>query len=843
MRPLELDLRNFRSYFGDGHTFDFRDRHLIGIVGPIGAGKSTILDAIAFALYGRTPRVNRGTRSLIHQRADHAAVRFRFEVDGQIWEAVRQLRVKGQSQHALYLLEDDTEDAEIVSEHRYVLEGEVNERVEALLGFDYDAFGRSVLLAQGQFAEFLTARPADRDKVLKGVFGHERIDAMRDLAKLKTKDAVHEVEKIGIRLEQAEAAIGRLTGRWEQRDVLVRRIEKLESMKPEFDELTESIAAAGTRIDVGEARRSELNRLAENLPDAARSEEAIASAERARGRRRELASSLQTAHDSATAAEAALKSEEFHDRSQRLKAAEELVVKLATQREHAAASRNQIDDVATRVAAAAKAVDASASRFEAATAALASAEQAASIATGNLREAETALLDARHADMATSLRTELEPGHDCPVCAQPVHDIPDVDDASDTATSEEAVELARGVRDQAEGALRSTTAELEAARAEQTGATARSADVAEELAAAERAAELADGNVTASESDIASLMGDGDPCERLEAERATIDALGADVETARKAVEDIRRSLDEAIASEQEADRLLADLRTQLAAMATHLDADMDLPDDDPGALRSALDGLRSGWKNETAALVETIDADRAAQLAANGRLSELSTELELDGALSEALAGAGAQLQVVDDEIKADEALIESSSDMLAEREQLETVAGSYRRLAADLTDAKFIRFLLDEERSLLGDLGSEHFQRLSSGRYRFSDDGTFQVVDLSAADAVRKADSLSGGETFLASLGLALGLSEMVGRTGGRLDSFFLDEGFGSLDSEHLDLAMEGIEALVTDHAHRLVVVVSHVPELRHRIEDLIVLDKDPVTGDSIILSGSVA
>lgn len=55
MRPLELNLRNFRSYFGDGHSFDFRDRHLVGVVGPIGAGKSTILDAIAFALYGRTP--------------------------------------------------------------------------------------------------------------------------------------------------------------------------------------------------------------------------------------------------------------------------------------------------------------------------------------------------------------------------------------------------------------------------------------------------------------------------------------------------------------------------------------------------------------------------------------------------------------------------------------------------------------------------------------------------------------------------------------------------------------------------------------------------------------------
>ena len=52
MRPLELRLRNFRSYSGE-HTFDFRERTLLGIVGPIGSGKSSLLDAIAFALYGR----------------------------------------------------------------------------------------------------------------------------------------------------------------------------------------------------------------------------------------------------------------------------------------------------------------------------------------------------------------------------------------------------------------------------------------------------------------------------------------------------------------------------------------------------------------------------------------------------------------------------------------------------------------------------------------------------------------------------------------------------------------------------------------------------------------------
>ena len=93
MRPLELKLRNFRSYAGE-HAIDFTDRSLIGIVGPIGSGKSSILDAIVFALYGRTPRTT-ATKTLINQRAADASVVLRFSVEGEVWEAARSIRIKG----------------------------------------------------------------------------------------------------------------------------------------------------------------------------------------------------------------------------------------------------------------------------------------------------------------------------------------------------------------------------------------------------------------------------------------------------------------------------------------------------------------------------------------------------------------------------------------------------------------------------------------------------------------------------------------------------------------------------------------------------------------------------
>jgi energy-coupling factor transporter ATP-binding protein EcfA2 len=139
MRPRELTIRGFRSY-RDEATFDLRDRHLVGIVGPIGAGKSTVLDAIAFALFGKTPRVQRDTRSLINQLADAAHVQLVFEVDGATWRVTRVLKRKGQGQVQLVRLEADDPDA--AHEEVVLQERPVRDRIDQLLGMDFDTFGR-----------------------------------------------------------------------------------------------------------------------------------------------------------------------------------------------------------------------------------------------------------------------------------------------------------------------------------------------------------------------------------------------------------------------------------------------------------------------------------------------------------------------------------------------------------------------------------------------------------------------------------------------------------------------------------------------------------------------------
>jgi exonuclease SbcC len=205
-------MRGFRSY-RDEVTFDLRDRRLVGVVGPIGSGKSTILDAIAFALFGKTPRVQRETRTLINQLADAAHVQLTFEVDGDVWQVTRVLKRKGQGQVQLVRLAAD--DPEAVHEEVVVLERPVRDRIERLLGMDFDTFGRSVLLAQNRFAEFLLASDAPRNAVLKGVFGYERFDAALAATRervVRAETTVAMLDEDGARLLQARAELDAAPG-------------------------------------------------------------------------------------------------------------------------------------------------------------------------------------------------------------------------------------------------------------------------------------------------------------------------------------------------------------------------------------------------------------------------------------------------------------------------------------------------------------------------------------------------------------------------------------------------------------------------------------------------------
>lgn len=836
MRPRELTVRGFRSY-ADETSFTWDGRSLVGVVGPIGSGKTSILDGVSFALYGKTPRVERDTKSLINQRRDAMHVALTFEVDGTTWRAVRTLRRGGASAHALYRLEDGAE-IEVADRAR-----DVGEKVEALLGLDFDAFRRSVLLAQNQFAEFLEATGTERNQVLKGVFGFDRLDAMRAVVKERLDAIAGRLAVLADRRQTAATDRTELGERRSQLDAAEARAAALEELRVPFEEMKEIIDASAKKAAEAESRVARLSDLADRIPDPAQTEERLRGAEQSA----EAVAAATEAHavaarrrlEAVTALEEALSGVGGRPG---LADAGDRVGAWRTARDQAERSTRIEEQARVAVDAAETAArETSAQRAEsAATAESAAVAEAQAVAA--LVQAQDALRGARQEHRAHSLRGDLATGEPCPVCLRPVDQIPETEAPDLLEEAERAVaDGTRGVGRLGEATRLAATeeakAEVAATTAEEAAATARQvAAESAETAAADRTALVEAAEATA------HLLGEGDPEQGLVDLRAIVDAGEVALAGATATEEAERDALEAARTAATEATAALGALRTNLATVAGSLEVDLKLHET-PDSLRAGLVQLREAWITRVRQAEE--DRERAAEeseAAAAARrdlldgagLAESDDVVDVLSAARAEVTGLAGMLEVLEkrladlESLDADEAELEASSQTLT-------------RLHADLAPSRFLAFVLDERRRALGDLASEHLEVLTAGRYRFDESGDFLVVDLSAADAVRSAASLSGGESFLASLALALALSEVVSREGGRLDAFFLDEGFGSLDPEHLDLAMDGIERLVTSDPERLVVVVSHVPAMRDRIEDLVQLDRDLITGDTWVVAGA--
>jgi DNA repair protein SbcC/Rad50 len=148
---------------------------------------------------------------------------------------------------------------------------------------------------------------------------------------------------------------------------------------------------------------------------------------------------------------------------------------------------------------------------------------------------------------------------------------------------------------------------------------------------------------------------------------------------------------------------------------------------------------------------------------------------------------------------------------------------AGEVSRL---LGNAQFISYVIERRQKNLLVVASEILRTMTANRYGFAE--TFEIVDGQSGQP-RPTRTLSGGETFLASLALALALVEIANRSGSHLGALFLDEGFGALDANALDEALAALERAPGDR--RLVAVVSHVKAVAERIEDVLEVVRTPL------------
>ena len=163
--------------------------------------------------------------------------------------------------------------------------------------------------------------------------------------------------------------------------------------------------------------------------------------------------------------------------------------------------------------------------------------------------------------------------------------------------------------------------------------------------------------------------------------------------------------------------------------------------------------------------------------------------------------------------------------ADLAARIERGDGLLGVLDELARLLSDGKFIGYVVSRKQQALLAVASELLSSMAGRRYGFSE--SFEIIDHLTGTA-RGVKTLSGRETFLASLALALALVELAGRGGGRLDALFLDEGFGSLDANALAEALDALGRQA--EGGRLVAVISHLRSIAENMEQVLAITRDP-------------
>lgn len=249
MRPLVLSIEGLRSFRTPPVEIDFRDKNQLAVIGDTGAGKSSILEAMTYALYGRTTFSGGGNRELMNDTSQRMRVVLRFRVSDEEWELARALRrtQQGAVVNTGVLLRRTSPEGETVEKARLV-----DKRVEELLGLDYDAFLRTVVLPQGRFARLLVEdKPRERGEILRQVWPAVGVEAARTAA----EEALRRVEEVRRRTEAEVEASG-------YPEDPGAHLEELERQRKEAERRAK---AARTLEEEAKAGRAKLNKAEERI--------------------------------------------------------------------------------------------------------------------------------------------------------------------------------------------------------------------------------------------------------------------------------------------------------------------------------------------------------------------------------------------------------------------------------------------------------------------------------------------------------------------------------------------------------------------------------------------------
>ncbi|MDE3095396.1 MAG: SMC family ATPase [Chloroflexota bacterium] len=784
MRPRNLRLAGFTCY-SDPVAIDFAGMDLFVVSGPTGAGKSTIVDAICYALYGRVPRFD-GTSGLIAHNRDEMYVHLEFSVAGDLYRVMRTLNRRRKT------AKDGSEKttrlpSTVVLEHREGGEWEpiagrvreIDDRIEEILGLDFNGFTRCIVLPQGQFQEFLAGDREKRRDLLVELLDISAYGRIMTAANTRASELAKEASAIDRRLAEdyADATPEALEAKRRQREADRPTLETATRLR---DALNGAVELAGTVANERERQR----KLVEGA-DAARKE--LAGAQRLakdgeaqiKGLRAELA-----------AAEEALKAIAY-DR--------DLHQRLGVALTHADAIERLTQQLGE-----ATAVARDETKLAAAKTSLAAAERERTDAEAAVAAARERLYAAQRADAAAHVRGGLRPGDTCPVCGGVVGKLPRAPAGDGLGAANKALAAAEQRGRRAADARIKAAQAVEREQQRLKDAAGEAKRVQKELGAqGETLRGLLPPTIAAERPAIAVA---------LEAQKVA--AREADTVTER--INTLRRQIAELEPRVAASGQKIA----ALTATSAGLEAQGVEAGRAADAGKEQLIALATEWSwSDILAMIEAKRDPRATLVSMRNASQQQADDI------TKRLAG-------IEAEEKRIEQAIVRAMELRAELQEKRERSALYGELGRLLRADNFQAFVIEEAMQALADSASRHLATLYDQFAITVDGGEFQVIDHWQADQVRPARTLSGGETFVASLALALALSERLpelrSKTAAVLESLFLDEGFGALDPEVLEVVISALEGLRSEE--RMVGIITHVPELARRIESRIEVSKSP-------------
>ena len=922
MRLLTVRLLNLNSLSGE-HVVRFDEAPLSAagvflITGPTGAGKSTLLDAMTLALYGRAARYgNDKADEMMSRHTAECLAEVDFETKGEKLRATwRMRRARGKADGKLQPVERRLANAltgEILAEKS----AEMDRIIEEKTGLDAQRFLRSVLLAQGQFAAFLKAKPNERAELLEKITGTE---IYSDLSKLayethKAKDEAVMRLKAGLgamsvlddearqRLEtsfaDAQTSAVRLQSESQAAAQQLHAQREHATIVAEITTLSEGVkqlqsAQSAAMADVSKAKAVAEEAKALRTKREPVWEQAAGLAAQSEQLEKQLAESRATYQmwakeqkESATKREAAEKAIEAHqEAAQALEAwlkqnaahAElgELLPKLRVAVREWRVAFEKLAEGRKRHAEAATLKQ----RLTESEAQLSALAKKAAEGTAKAKMDRTELerlvkaLEAqrevtRQAELVAGFdehRHDLKDGNPCPLCGAKEHPFATSGECFESQL-QTARKLLTALNKQGEKANRDLAAlerdqakvEAEAGAEKKRGEETRKA--LSEIAVPDVAAlEAEEERARRSIGFLACVIGEGEETQAgkpvLQDVERELEALenrassfakkqqeAAQQRSERQKLEgDLQLAKADEVAKTKRLDELKAEgvsLRTKADALKAQLNellGGRTLAEDrqeHEGRVSSAEKSLR-----EVETKLNTLQSQLAAALAKLEQLETRRKPFENQSVLSaaalsyletstkqlgEAFAAKRTELGSLEQQLKNDDEALKRRAAGGAELQAAETESlrwGRLKELIGSADGAKFSRFAQSLTLRQLIDLANHHLAVLSP-RYRLmaaaGDELDLRIVDLYQANTDRPMESLSGGESFLASLALALGLSELASRHH-PIDSLFIDEGFGTLDTETLEVALSALENLRSQG--KTIGLISHVDLLKERL-----------------------